>query len=67
MLGVGSEYFRNHTSEMNNLLFKDIKMLPDASEKLRKATISFFMRVCPSVRPSVGPNDTTGLPLFGFS
>ena len=35
-------------------------------EKLRKASISFVMSVCPSVRPSVFPYGTTRLSLEGF-
>ena len=38
-----------------------------AFSKLRKATISFIMTVCLSVRPSVRPRGTTRLPPDGFS
>jgi hypothetical protein len=38
----------------------------DAFAKLRKATLSFVLSVCPSVRPSVCMHGTTRLPLEGF-
>jgi hypothetical protein len=41
---------RNRTKEVNNLLFKNTKIFSGAFEKLRKATITFVMYVCPSAR-----------------
>jgi hypothetical protein len=41
--------------------------LLDTFVKLRKATISFVMSVCPSFHPSVRPHGTTRLPTDGFS
>jgi hypothetical protein len=38
---------------VKNLIFKNTKILSSSFEKLRKATVSFVMCVCPSVRPSV--------------
>ena len=39
----------------------------DAFVKLRKATITFVIFVCPSFHPSVCPHATTRLPMDGFS
>jgi hypothetical protein len=42
-------------------------LFSDAFPKLRKATISFIMSACPSVRPSDRPQQTTRLQLEEFS
>jgi len=61
------DYYRHsyHNSSVKSV--KNLAQLPclalGALEKLRKANISFVM----SVRPSIFPHGTTGLPLYGFS
>ena len=47
-------------------LIGNIHAFLDAFAKLRKATISFVISVCPIVCPSVRPHGTTRLPLDGF-
>jgi len=55
-----------HARHMNPPSGRNVEFL-GAFEKLRKATISFAMSVCPSVRSSVYPHERSRHPLNGFS
>jgi hypothetical protein len=56
-----NKWFMNDKNDKNFFL----KALLGAFAKLRKATITFVMSICPSVRLSV-PHETTQLPLDEF-
>jgi hypothetical protein len=52
---------------LSSVLFSNTFPFLDSSAKLRKGTISFFISLRLTVRPSVRSHETSRLPLDGFS